>query len=86
MAEAKIKHRQTLDRQLAKSALVGAIAGIIAAFLSVLCVCYISIYAIYKDLGTVAASIMVGSAAAIVGAFLLKRNFDNHSSKITSQE
>jgi hypothetical protein len=56
-----------------KSSLQGFILGIIAALVSVVCICGLSFYALHLGYATQAATIVVGSTAAIVSAFLLRK-------------
>jgi uncharacterized membrane protein len=73
MAEQEMLHRRQLDNKIARVTLRSSLLGIIAAFLSVLAVCSLSAYALFLGHANAGASIVIGSAAAIVSAFLLSR-------------
>jgi uncharacterized membrane protein len=73
MAEGEIQNKQLIDRQIVKGSFQGTILGIVAALVSVVCICGLSFYALHLGYATQAATIMIGSAAAIVSAFLLRK-------------
>jgi uncharacterized membrane protein len=70
MAEKEMEHRHSTDDQLNKNAIRATYLGITFAFISVLILSGSVIYALYKGFDTVAASIAVGSIAAVAGVFI----------------
>jgi uncharacterized membrane protein len=73
MAEKELDHQQDIDNATIISFRQNAILGIVVAFLSVIIIAGLCFYAIYKGYPTAAASMFVGSAAAVVSAFLLQK-------------
>ena len=63
-------HRHNTEDRLTKNSIRTTYLGIIFAFLSVLILSGSVIYALYKGFDTVAASIAVGSIAAVAGVFI----------------
>lgn len=70
MAEKEMAHRHNTEDRLTKNSIRTTYLGIIFAFLSVLILSGSVIYALYKGFDTVAASIAVGSIAAVAGVFI----------------
>lgn len=70
MAENEMKHRHENESHLSRSVTRTAIVSIIFAFLSVIILSSLVFYALYKNFDTVAASIAVGSIAAVAGIFI----------------
>lgn len=74
MAEKEMQHRHKNETHLSKSVTRTAIISIVFAFLSVIILSSLVFYALYKSFDTVAASIAVGSIAAIAGIFISVRS------------
>ena len=72
MAEKEMNHRHEKDKSMYKNAIKTSYLSITFAFLSVLVISGIAFYAFYKNIGVVAGTIVAGSIAAVVGAFLYK--------------
>lgn len=70
MAESEMEHRHTQENRMSKSIIWTTIISIFFAFLSVLILSGITLFALYKGYDTVAASIAVGSIAAVAGVFI----------------
>ena len=70
MAEKEMQHRHKNDNLLSKSIIWTTIVSIALAFLSVVILSGLTFYALYKGYDTVAASIAVGSIAAVAGVFI----------------
>ncbi len=72
MAEKEMDHRHAEDSKLSKGIIYTAKISIIFAFICVLILSGLSLYAIYLGHATVGGSIAVGAIAAVAGAFLYK--------------
>lgn len=70
MAEKEMGHRHSTEDRMTKNAIRTTYLGIIFAFMSVLILSGSVLYALYKGFDTVAASIAVGSIAAVAGVFI----------------
>ncbi len=72
MAEKEMQHRHATEDKLSKGMTITTYLSIVFAFISVLILCAIVVYALYLGFSTVAASIAVGSIAAVAGVFIYK--------------
>lgn len=70
MAEEEMRHRHENDNRLSKGIMRTTIMSIVFAFISVLILSSIVVYSLYKGYSTVAASIAVGSIAAVASVFI----------------
>lgn len=70
MAEKEMDHRHDTENKMTQNAIRTTYLGIIFAFVSVLVLSGSVLYALYKGFDTVAASIAVGSIAAVAGVFV----------------
>lgn len=70
MAEREMDHRHKTDNKTTKNIVRVTLLGIIFAFISVLILSGLVGYALYKGFDSVAASIAVGSIAAVAGVFI----------------
>lgn len=76
MAEKEMQHRHDTDNKTTKSIIWTTVISIVFAFLSVLILCAIVVYALYKGYSTVAGVIATGAIAAVAGIFLHRKNSD----------
>lgn len=74
MAENALENQNWIERKNMKHFMITAIIGFVTAFLSVLVIGGICVFALHLGYPTAAASMLVGSAAAVAGAFLLNRS------------
>lgn len=72
MAEKEMQHRHNTENKLSKEVTRTTFISIVFAFLSVLILCGIVVYALYLGFASVAATIAVGSIAAVGGVFIYK--------------
>ena len=72
MAEKEMEHRHKNEDKTTKSIIITTVISIIFAFVSVLILCGIVIYSLYKGFGTVAGVIATGAIAAVAGVFIGK--------------
>ena len=70
MAEKEMEHRHGIESSMTRNVIRTTVLGIIFAFLSVLILSGSVLYALYRGFDTVAASIAVGSIAAVAGVFM----------------
>jgi Predicted membrane protein len=70
MAEDEANHRRDMDRFTGKASVRAANWGIICAFMSVVLVCGLVAFAIYKDFSTAASTIAVGAIATVASVFI----------------
>lgn len=73
MVEDESEFKRSLDREMFKSFKISSVMGIIFAFLSVLVISCVAIYAIYKGFGTASASIMATCVVGVIIAFIQRR-------------
>jgi uncharacterized membrane protein len=79
LAESQIKSNQSQDKVIANTFQISTIGGICAAFLAVTMICSVGCYALYLGHPTAAATIITGSAASVIAAFLIRRASSNSS-------
>lgn len=72
MAEKEMEHRHKNEDKTTKSIIVTTVISIVFAFISVLVLCAIVIYALYRGFGSVAGIIATGAIAAVAGVFIGK--------------
>jgi uncharacterized membrane protein len=73
MVEEESKFKREHDRNMLKSFKLTSILGIVFAFMSVITVSLVAVYAIFKGLGTAAASIMATCIVGVIIAFIQRR-------------
>lgn len=74
MVEAESEFKRGHDRDMLKSFKLSTVLGMVSAFLSVVVVSCVAVFAIYKGFSTAAATIMSTTAAAVIIAFLQRKN------------
>lgn len=77
MAEKEMQHRHENDNRMAKSVIWTTIISIIFAFLSVLILSSLVFFALDKGYDKVAATMAVGSIAAVAGVFIFFKKSKN---------
>lgn len=70
MAEKEMEHRHENETRLSKNVIRTTFTSIVFAFISVIILSGLVFYSLYKGFDTVAASIAVGSIAAVAGVFI----------------
>lgn len=70
MAEEEALHRHGMESFTGKATISAANKGIACAFMSVILVCGLVAYAIYKDFSTAASTIAVGAIATVASVFI----------------
>lgn len=73
MADTVIQSNARNESKNADTLHISTIAGVLGAIFAVTLVCAVSFYAIHKGYATQGASIMVGCAASVIGAFFFRR-------------
>lgn len=73
MAEREMQHRHEYETRSSKGIVLTTILAIVFAFICALLLCSIVFYSIHKGAYTAAASISVGTIAAVIGAFMTSR-------------
>lgn len=73
LAKSEIKHRQKTENRITWAFKYNTLISLILGFIANLAICYVGYVAIDKGYSTAGATIITGSAAAVVTAFLLKR-------------
>jgi uncharacterized membrane protein len=81
MVENESIFKQEQDKQVLASFSQSAVLGIIFAFLSVLVISSVAVYAIYKGFGTAAASIMATCVVGVIIAFIQRRRLSKEERK-----
>lgn len=73
MAEKEMQHRHEEDSKLSKNVITTTYLSILAAFLCVIIISFLSFYAMHIGSPTVGGGIAVGAIAAVAGIFLAKK-------------
>ena len=78
MAEKEMEQRHKSDNMMTRNAIRTTYLGIVFAFISVIILSGLVFFALYKGSDTVAATIAVGSIAAVAGVFVFFRRRKNN--------
>jgi len=73
MAKSEVSHRQQSEKRITWTFKYSTIISLFLGFFSNLIICAVGCYAIYLGYAAAGATIITGSAASVVAAFLLKK-------------